>query len=173
MLQRIQVTLYVNMDQEHINHNVCIVEHHYIAWKGNKHGQIFTSKILFHTVLLSCIFKMYSYENLRKAVGNFPLLSLGYTFHTPLGSGHAQWACHSLYKVLSFSYPFRPDEVHSSGWKLVFNESTVLFLRKSTSTITTTEWETYIKLKLVLSFKLKKLPLYDHNSSNVLATHIS
>ena len=46
---------------------------------------------------------------------------------------------------MSFTYSFRPDEVHSSGWKLVFNESTVLFQRKSTSTITTTEWEIYIK----------------------------
>ena len=83
-------------------------------------------------------------------LGNFPLLSLGYTFHTPVGSGHAQWACHSPYKVLSFSYSFRPDEVHSSGWKLVFHESTVLFQRKSTSTITTTEWEIYINLTLLL-----------------------
>ena len=65
-------------------------------------------------------------------------------FHTPVGFGHAQWACHSPYKVLSFSYSFRRDEVCSSGWKLVFNESTVLFQRKSTSTITTTEWEIYI-----------------------------
>ena len=38
------------------------------------------------------------------------------------------------YKVLPFSYSFRPDEVYSSRWKLVFNESTVLFQRKSTST---------------------------------------
>ena len=36
-------------------------------------------------------------------IPNFPLLSLSYTFHTPIGSGHAQWACHSPYKVLSFS----------------------------------------------------------------------
>ena len=39
----------------------------------------------------------------------------------------------SPYKVLSFSYSFRPDEVYSSRWKLVFNESTVLFQRKPTS----------------------------------------
>ena len=70
----------------------------------------------------------------HRAITYFPLLSLGYTFHTPLGSGHAQWACLSPYKLLSFSYSFRPDEVYSSRWKLVFNESTVLFQRKSTST---------------------------------------
>ena len=78
------------------------------------------------------------------AIRKFPLLSIGYTFHTPVGCGHAQWACLSPYKVLPFSFSFRPDEVHSSGWKLVFNELTVLFQRKSTSTITTTEWEIYI-----------------------------
>ena len=62
----------------------------------------------------------------------------------PVCSGHAQWACLSPYKVLSFSYSFRPDEVYSSRWKLVFNESTVLFQRKLSSTIATTEWEIYI-----------------------------
>ena len=36
--------------------------------------------------------------------------------------------------MLSLSYSFRPDEVYSSRWKLVFNESTVLFQRKLTST---------------------------------------
>ena len=46
---------------------------------------------------------------------------------------------------MSFSYSFRPDEVYSSRWKLVFNESTVLFQRKSTSTNVTTEWEIYTK----------------------------
>ena len=45
--------------------------------------------------------------------------------------------------MLSFSYSFRPDEVYSSRWKLVFNESTVLFHRKSTSSNVTTEWEIY------------------------------
>ena len=70
----------------------------------------------------------------HRAINYFPPLSSGYTFHTPLGPGHAQWACLSPYKVLSFSYSFRPDEVYSSSWKLVFDESTVLFQRKSTST---------------------------------------
>ena len=40
-----------------------------------------------------------------EGVLSFPLLSLGYTFHTPVVSGHAQRACHSPYKVLFFSYP--------------------------------------------------------------------
>ena len=44
---------------------------------------------------------------------------------------------------MSFSYSFRPDEVYSSRWKLVFNESTVLFQRKSTTSNVTTEWEIY------------------------------
>ena len=35
----------------------------------------------------------------------FPLLSLGYTFHTPAGSEHTQWTCHLPYKVLFFNYP--------------------------------------------------------------------
>ena len=38
-------------------------------------------------------------------ISKFPLLSLGYTLHTPAGSEHAQWTCHSPYKVLFFSYP--------------------------------------------------------------------
>ena len=32
-------------------------------------------------------------------------LSLGYTFHIPLGSGHAQWSCYSPYKVLLSAIP--------------------------------------------------------------------
>ena len=39
----------------------------------------------------------------------------------------------------------RSDEVYSSRWKLVFNESTVLFQRKSTTSNVTTEWEIYTK----------------------------
>ena len=31
--------------------------------------------------------------------------------------------------MLSFQVPFRPDEVHSSGWKLVFLQTNVLFQR--------------------------------------------
>ena len=93
--------------------------------KKNRFSQIFLESCSRYTSLRVVIFK-HSF---------FPLLSLGYTFYTLVGSGHAQWACHSPYKVLSFSYSFRPDEVHSSEWKLVFNESTVLLQGKSTSTI--------------------------------------
>ena len=38
-------------------------------------------------------------------ISKFPTISLGYTFHTPAGSKHAQWTCHSPYNVLFFSYP--------------------------------------------------------------------
>ena len=58
---------------------------------------------------------------------------------------------------MSFSYSFRPDEVYSSRWKLVFNESTVLFQRKSTSIIATKEWEIYIKDVLYVGLWFKTL----------------
>ena len=57
--------------------------------------------------------------NLRKAVGN---LEMPYGCEITVIVQEVWWT----------------DEVHSSGWKLVFNESTVLFQRKSTSTITIT-----------------------------------
>ena len=40
----------------------------------------------------------------HRAFPNFQLLSLGYTFHTPVVSGHTQWSCLPPYKVLFFSY---------------------------------------------------------------------
>ena len=40
--------------------------------------------------------------------------------------------------------PFRPDEVHSSGWKLVFLQTNVLFQRiPNFYKIKSTVWEIY------------------------------
>ena len=53
-----------------------------------------------------------------------------------MGKGQAHWACpepNGVWKVMK-------------RWKLVFNDSTVLFQRKSTSSNVTTEWEIYTKL---------------------------
>ena len=65
-------------------------------------------------------------------ISKLPLLSLGYTFHTPAGSEHVQWTCHSPYKVLFFSYPSDLMKSTVVDEKLVFNSTTVLFQRKST-----------------------------------------